>query len=291
MRYVMLFLCCLMLLPAAALAHGTHDDHMPHGQFSLMAILANKVTLRQEGDYLVMQGNGVPNHSTGQFPGPENPHAISEQDYKFRIPAHPQKAQAIIPLTNRMDFGVALNGVPFDPGTAEYWRRDRNSGWVEEGIVNGKHRLGIDQNGGHVQPNGAYHYHAMPADLVKGEAVHIGYAADGYKIYAAPPGSYTSSYQLKSGTRPANSPAGKYDGTYTQDFTYVEGSGDLGRCNEMELEGESVYMLTESFPFVPRCWIGEPDRSFEKSPPGGSRGFGGSRGGRPPPPRGVPPRF
>jgi hypothetical protein len=26
-------------------------------------------------------------------------------------------------------FGMALNGVPFDPGTAEFWNRDPSSGW------------------------------------------------------------------------------------------------------------------------------------------------------------------
>ena len=53
-----------------------------------------------------------------------------------------------------MSFGVALNGVPFDPGTAEYWENDRSSDWRYDAL-SGKINLGLDQNNAHVQPNGA----------------------------------------------------------------------------------------------------------------------------------------
>ena len=57
-------------------------------------------------------------------------------------------------------FGVAVNGVVFDPGAAEWFNRDPRSGWQYEPLA-GKINLGVDESFAHVQPNGAYHYHGM----------------------------------------------------------------------------------------------------------------------------------
>ncbi|MEO0987375.1 MAG: YHYH protein [Cyanobacteria bacterium J06639_14] len=50
-----------------------------------------------------------------------------------------------------------------------------------------------------------------------------------------------SSYQLKQGARPYGSgnPGGFYDGTFIDDFAYVEGGGDLDECNGMTIENNS----------------------------------------------------
>ena len=56
--------------------------------------------------------------------------------------------------------------VVFDPNTAEYWNDDRRSGWMIEAL-SAVRLLGIDQNNAHVQPDGSYHYHALPNGLVK----------------------------------------------------------------------------------------------------------------------------
>ena len=75
-------------------------------------------------------------------------------------------------------------------------------------------------NHGHVQPNGSYHYHGLPTGFLKKLGVKakkhsplIGYAMDGYPIYAlygykdpenpkAGVKKLTSSFQLKKGDRP-----------------------------------------------------------------------------------------
>jgi hypothetical protein len=196
-------------------------------------------------------------------------------------------------------FGVAINGVPFDPGAAEWWNNDPNSGWQYEAL-SGKINLGMDQSNAHVQPNGAYHYHGLPTGLIDqlGDGkrmVLIGYAADGFPIYERY--GYTikdlrssikvlrSSYQLKQGTRP-NGPGNRYDGTFVQDYNYVDGSGDLDECNGRTgvtpefLHGAYYYVITAEFPFIPRCFRGTPDDSFKRRGPGPR--------GRPPGPR--PPR-
>lgn len=41
-----------------------------------------------------------------------------------------------------------------------------------------------------------------------------------------------SSYRLKEGRRPRqDGPGGRFDGTYTPDFKYVAGTGDLDEAN------------------------------------------------------------
>jgi hypothetical protein len=106
-----------------------------------------------------------------------------------------------------------------------------------------------------------------------------------------------SSWQLKKGERPAGEegPGGKFDGSYTRDWEFVAGSGDLDESNGRTgvtpefPNGTYYYVITDTFPFIPRQFKGTPDASFQKRGPGpGGPGPGGPgpRGGpgRPPPP-------
>lgn len=205
-------------------------------------------------------------------------------------------------------FGVALNGIPFDPGTGEAWNNDMRSGWNNEALT-GKINLGTDRNNAHVQPTGAYHYHGIPTGLVEklageniGEKmVLVGYAADGFPIYSqygyaeaddAKSGikKLTPSWRLKQGTRP-DGPKGTYDGTYLQDFEYVADLGDLDEFNGRTgitpeyPNGTYYYVITDSFPYMSRAFKGIPDKSFQKSGEGGGRrnGQGPPRDGQRPP--------
>lgn len=255
----------------------------------------NRVAISVEGDSRVIRANGIPNHATGRFPSRNNPNAIAEKDYTFRVPLKPQMAAKPTP-TGFAWFGVALNGVPFEPGTQEFWRDDRNSGWNFEAI-GGESNLGIDQSLAHVQPNGAYHYHGLPHGLVDqfgGEGKRMllaGWAADGFPIYTgyghseaknaqSPLRKMKPSYRLKAGMRPSspNGPNGKYDGNFTEDYEYVPGLGDLDECNgrfgvtpEFP-QGIYHYYITDKFPLISRYWKGPGDPSFEKhGPPPGFR--------------------
>ena len=136
----------------------------------------NQVRITIEGAYRVIRSNGIPNHATGRFPNAGNPNAISAQDHVYRVPVNPQEAARPTPL-GLSPFGVALNGIPFDPGAAEFWRNDRNSGWQYEAL-SGAVDLGLDAANAHVQPTGAYHYHGLPAPLLAGQSAqahsHVG---------------------------------------------------------------------------------------------------------------------
>lgn len=268
------------------------------------------VDIQQRDGWRYLQSNGLPDHATGRFPNRNNPNRISAQQYRFRITLNPQPARQATPVGMNL-FGVGVNGVPFDPAAAEFWQRNPRSGWQYEAL-GGAVNLGLDDSNAHVQPNGAYHYHGLPTAMLRSLAradsmILTGYAADGFPIYAllghdsaadAESGlrKLTSSYQLKRGRRPGgrSGPGGTYDGSFVQDYEYVEGAGDLDECNGRfgvtpeSPDGTYYYVLTDTFPFVPRQWKGTPDRSFAKGPPGGrggSPGRGRPPGGRRPPPR------
>lgn len=252
------------------------------------------------GDYRYIDSNGIPNHSVGTFPNHGNPNSISPQNYHRRVPLHPTSAMGD---TRGTDFGVAVNGVMFDPGTAELWNNDPR--WHYEalsGEMAHHGSLGMDHNLAHVQPSGAYHYHGLPMGLLnslnyRSKMVLLGWAADGYPIYG--PYCYAiagdarselkelkSSYRLKSGSRPggSNGPGGQYDGSFAQDYEYVPHLGDLDEYNGRVgitpefPEGTFYYVVTSNWPFIPRKFKGEPDPSFRKLPPGGGR-FGRPGGG------------
>lgn len=250
----------IMLMPARARCHETGDDHEHSGESR------NRVTIKTEGDKRIIEANGLPDHKPGQFPNRGNPNSISEQKYRFEMPLKP-RAQTNARSIDRYIFGIAINGVVFDPGTAEVWRpgqpivtrpgpetrrgpSDAGSAWNYDAM--GTMRLGLDDHHAHVQPTGAYHYHGLPTGLIehlrkeKGDnkMLLIGYAADGFPIYAergrekandasSPLKKLRPSFQMKKGNRPMGNegPGGIYDGTFTQDYAFFKDKGDLDECN------------------------------------------------------------
>lgn len=335
-----LLLC--MAGAGGAMAHGSHaplaaekDTAKPDaaptaGQRILDALItpaeaAANITVSKAGGKRIIRANGLPRHGTGRFPNRGNPHSIRAQSYRFQVPLNPRRTGRITRL-GRQPFGVAINGVVFDPGTAEYWGGDPRSGWRYEAL-GGAVRLGLDRNNAHVQPNGAYHYHAAPKGLMargnyRKKPMLIGWAADGFPIYT--PYGYRdpknagsgmkllkSSYRIRRGNRPSG-PGGRYDGSFVQDYAFVRGAGDLDACNGRTgvtpefPSGTYHYVVSLSYPFIPRCYMGSPDPSFRRHGPPmhafgrpgrpGRPGFGrpgpGGRFGGPSPRRfgGPPPR-
>ena len=263
----------------------------------------NSVSITTEGGYRIIKSNGWPDHAPGQFPRRGNPNTASPQDYTFRVTLKPVAA-AEPQRRGGWFFGVAVNGVPFEAGTAETWNNDPRSGWRYEAHT-GFLDLGLDEHNAHVQPTGAYHYHAMPTGLVQklggdeAKMLLIAWAADGFPMFTANCHSDTkdatsavrtmkSSYRLKGGARPEQTggPGGNYDGRFTEDWEFAKDSGDLDECNGHTAatpehpEGFYHYHITTAFPFLPRMWRGTPDDGFGKGGPGpggAGRRFGGGR--------------
>jgi hypothetical protein len=312
---------------AAFLSTGTVRAHPGHGGegndpgglvFASFAVAAkastaanvNQVTIAIEGDTRIIRSNGMPDHRPGQFPNRGNPHSLSPQANEFRMTTKPQDSSQLTPARGAW-FGVAVNGVPFEPGTAEFW--NGNPQWTYEAL-GGFINLGIDESNAHVQPSGAYHYHALPTGLIKnlggdGKTMRlIGWAADGYPIYSAyahekaddassAMKKMKSSYQLKQGQREGG-PGGTPDGRFTSDFEYVPGAGDLDASNGRTgvtpeyPQGTYYYCITDEFPWISRSWRGTPDPSFfkQRGPgPRGGQGPGAGPGGGQGPGRGQMP--
>ena len=263
--------------------------------------------------------NSIPDHYVGEFFNDDNPFNLSEKTDTFYMDVNPRRkiladmvrTTSILEQTKtstfeknepKYVFGIALNGVLFDPAAAEPWKKKdetlRNWEWVYEALVT---RLGMDESNAHLNivdvppskahphPRGQYHYHGKPTKYIEGlnikgkKMIHIGFAADGFPIYykyGYPEGvtepstakikELKSSWTLKEGLRGGDgihAPCGKPNGKFLQDYKYVRGKGDLDRCNGRigwtpEFGVTYYYVITEDFPVIPRCFVGEPDESF-----------------------------
>jgi YHYH protein len=261
-------------------------------------VYGTKTVVTITGDKRVMTTNGLPNHTTGTFPNAGNPNTISAQNVKYLFPLKPVyrgKAKWA------REPGVAVNGVKFEPETAEAFVCETGERYRIEAfqtLVN----LGLDSNHAHVQPTGAYHYHAAPTGLInlldKGEdLILVGFALDGFPIYYSKSGKYKPSFKLASKSRTGD--VCSYDtrkeiikkelkntnpdGTFVSDWEYVKGLGDLDECNGINLHGKYMYFVTDTYPYLGRCLMGEYTEQRPKGPPPG----GGQRppqgGGQRPP--------
>lgn len=259
-------------------------------------------TFTESGGYRNITANNIPNHEVGLFgnvSGALNPNAISPQNSSYQISLNPVKSGSLTPLQGlngpMYSFGIFLNGVELDPVAAEPWPHPHghppwhgvNVNWewnLEASMV----QIGLDCNNSHVQPNGKYHYHGLPALYLQSlmqttdlDMQLLGYAADGFPIYNK--FGYAdslntelielkSSYQLKSGMRPGDgitAPCGPYTGVYTADWEYVEGLGDLDECNGRDgitpeyPDGTYYYVITDDYPSIPRYFRGIPSSDFQ----------------------------
>lgn len=205
-----------------------------------------------------MASDGLPDHETGTFPNRGNPPAIEAQDIAVCVPSEPEKGSVARELNVT---GIARNGILIRPGTAHYYdassprgfSRDASSGWNLEAMGSGI--LGLDAQNAHVDHRGLYHYHGVPEALAEVDGTTlIGWAADGFETHYVGDGA-RSSYQLKPSTRDT-APGGVYDGTYVEDWRFVDASGNLDACNGACANGEYMYFATDTNPFFPRCLYG-----------------------------------
>ncbi|WP_411826077.1 YHYH protein [Luteolibacter sp. AS25] len=270
----------------------------------------NKVTITIEGDKRIIHSNAIPEHLIGKFPNAENPNTIAEQSNEIKLPLNPKANKESVPA--RPVAGIFLNGVFIESGTGEFWSGEGSKPWNYEALGNAV-GFGLDENYAHVQPGGKYHYHGKPTAFLKQmdvtEDKHsplVGWAFDGFPIYALygyadpeDPASeiveMTSSYRLREGTRPSppEGPGGTYDGAFSDDYEYVEGSGTLDECNGRFTktpdfpDGTYAYFLSNEYPVILRNFRGTSAMGGPGGAgPGGPGGPPGSQQGRPP---GQPP--
>ena len=229
------------------------------------------VTVTVDGSIRTITTNALPNHETGVFPNSGNPNRLSAQNTTYRYPAEPIYLGS---ATRARTIGVAVNGIKFEPGTAETVSCASGEMFRIEGLQT-TYDLGMDFNNAHVQPTGEYHYHGVSHQLVdtfasSNDLVHVGFAADGFLMHHSTIARYQPSYVLSKTPRTGTNcttrgPMGNShvdikgtmpDGTYTSDWIYQEGSGDLDRCNGITINDTYLYLITDTYPYVGRCLNG-----------------------------------
>lgn len=256
--------------------------------------LSGSVSVAAFDSHCELKSNSIPNHNTGEGSARNFVAPVTEVDWVYKINRNPKKEQTTTPLSQRSYDAILLNGVVVDILSAGCYRpngaRVDKNGNVAIGCRSTEKWLldplsptagfGADKHHAHTQPNGQYHYHGDPMAMfddkpsANGSPV-IGFAADGFPIY----GSYfkdtsgqvrkaKSGYSLKQGNRPSSEtdPGGKYDGMYIDDYEFTN-TGDLDACNGMMVNGQYAYFVTDSYPWVIKCFAGKPDASFNKSRP------------------------
>ncbi|MEH6592248.1 MAG: YHYH protein [Halioglobus sp.] len=236
-----------------------------------------------------LNANGIPDHAVGEFPNSNNPNTISEQTVSASYPLAPTETSSASELGGpRGVTGYVLNGVKIDASTAGTCDDSGDScslagnvgSWNIEALGHAVFNFGTDENNAHVQPGGSYHYHGMPEGFITKRGGNsstmtlIGWAADGFPIYArygysvvddsrSELRAMTGSYQYV--TTVSNSRPSTDDfplGTFSQDYEYVEGSGDLDECNGRVAvtpefpEGIYHYYATDTYPYFQRCVTG-----------------------------------
>jgi hypothetical protein len=248
------------------------------------------------GDQRRLQANGIPDHPIGAFPNRHNPHAVSAQNVDVTFPLVPEPSDKTTNKSrSRAAMGYMLNGVKIDASTAGTCNDDGTrcplgpsfgtlfNTWAIEALGHASFNFGVDASNAHPQPSGAYHYHGVPegflAKLNQGNKADrmtlIGWAIDGFPIYARYGYSaakdplsalkvMAGSYRIKNQPDPNRPPIAKFAmGTFTQDYVYVAGSGDLDECNgRFGLtpdfpQGIYHYYATDTYPYLQRCVKGK----------------------------------
>jgi hypothetical protein len=241
-------------------------------------------TVTVGGGTRTIVSNALPDHETGEFPNSGNPNTISAQDASYSYTADPTFTGD---ATEARTTGVAVNGVKFEPGTAETVTCDSGENLRVEALQD-IYDLGLDFNNAHVQPTGEYHYHGISELMAEAyssddDLVHVGFAADGFLMYYSKSGAYSSGYDLAADARTGTNCVGSMalgrepvdvggttpDGTYSSDWVWSEDAGDLDACNGAEIDGEYAYIVTDEYPFISRCLNGEVSGEAGGPPPGG----------------------
>ncbi|MCL7764664.1 YHYH protein [Polaribacter sp. Z014] len=282
-----LLLGCKSKVTNSALIHKGETERHTHVKADYFdsyvlrsPIYGTETVVTIKGGERKMVTNALPNHRTGAFPRKGNPNTISAQDKAYTFTLNPKYTGK--PTWVR-EPGIALNGVKFEPGTAEVVVCETGENYRVEAFQD-KIDLGLDFNHAHVQPTGEYHYHGTPTSVIEEfdagkDLVHVGFAHDGFPIYYSKSSVYKPSYKLLEGTREGEDCVytnpkqtikmdvnDDHDGTFGSDFEYIVGSGDLDECNGITIDGKYMYLVTNEFPYVSRCLMGEVKQEERRGP-------------------------
>jgi len=221
-------------------------DALTADELAILQAWGIGVTTHNDNNTITVSHHGYPNHTFDGGWG-NNPNTVSYQNYSFNIPKHATVATEPGCVGQLGPIGLSLSGAAFyNPYTGE-----------GNNAVDGDCSETFDVCSGHPSPDGAYHYHKLPACIYTGNDLRnklLGVALDGYPIY------------------------GPMDGDGK-----VWTAAELDTCNgHTDTDGRYKYRSTTDFPYILGCYHGTPVMET-----GGNTGpptSGGGSGLPPPPP-------
>jgi hypothetical protein len=214
------------------------------------------VEISIEGDFVVITGNGIPDHAMGNFPGEcNNPNSINAMNDEWMLPITPMPTNnpSVDVLDQLGPIGIWVNGLayynPYDgPGT------------------DAPASICFDVCNNHPSPDGRLHTHQFNPCIEPysgGHSVLIGYAFDGLPVY----------------------------GPYEQDGVLaaeLSGADALDECNGHydEWRGYHYHSISRAlavssgiagggFPYILGCFHAQPEMSNFAGGGGGGGGGGG----------------
>lgn len=208
------------------------------GETDLYSRFSDNVEVFEEGEFIVLRSNGVPNHPSPYFgigdplyeiyngdntSFRQNPNGIAEQDLVFRVPKNPSVASNHEP-TPLGPIGISINGVVF----FNQYAGPNNQPLTNE--INS-----FDQYGGHPAQRDLYHYHVEPLFLSGqvGRDGFLGVLLDGFPVY----GPEENGVEITNADldefhghfgSTKDHPEGIYHYHFTSEDPYLNGSGYYG---------------------------------------------------------------
>lgn len=251
-----LFISCVHLAgcstdpaDAAAPDTGAIPDAATMEQAALNATWGSNVTVRVEGDDLVIESDGLPNHGTlsayATFGGGDVAVAAANPT-TLTIPLVPS-ASDVETQSSLGAIGIAVSGaVFFNP-----YEGDGTTVALDDNFTDASGNPFLDDCNGHPIPmSGQYHYHGIPrciSDELDAAGEHsrlVGYLLDGFPIYGP---------QGESGVVP-------------DDLDTC--LGHFGPTPEFP-DGVYHYHTTATSPYISACYAGVVDAVMGGGPGGG----------------------
>lgn len=266
-------------------SYSTSNFYCPYNQQTLNNLGTTSISSEScNSNVRVINANRIPSsQNVGTFPNQYCPNTISASNVNYNattIPSYVGTAKPVAPI-----IGFLNNGITLEPATASSIVNGGQT-WNIEAInpssnqPNMQLNFGLDNDNGHVQPTGKYHYHGVPYGYlqaisggsgVPSKPILGGWAVDGFPIYLlygySNPNDTTSaiipmvsSYQVLSTPSSGRPSVSQYPmGSFTQDYIYVAGLGNLDECNGATVKtqefpnGIYAYFITTTYPYIQRC--------------------------------------
>ena len=206
-----LMLLMLVLLPVTLSLTQSEIDEL---------IGCDKVKVTTEGDYYVIESNGLPNHDIDDVRMAYKPSSIKEQSLKYYVLQNPE-CEATAKCLSRGVIAMTRSGAPFfSPYNADM-----------QDAVHGPCQEWFDSCEGRPDHTGLYHYHKDPTCIPESQekkSKFIGVALDGFSIY----------------------------NKYNDNGTLIT-SKDLDKCHGRMDNDVYRYHITDDFPYVMGCYRGK----------------------------------